>query len=88
MCCDNNKNIRQKAVALIRRLREVNEKEVYNESREDTDTDGDNDDTNIPVDEYLIEYTDDDTDSEEVEENFEVELDRNVRKVIVPKLQW
>ena len=88
MCCDNNKNIRQKVVALIRRLREVNEKEVYNEGREDTDTDGDNDDTNIPVDEYLIEYTDDDTDSEEVEENFEIELDRNVRKVIVPKLQW
>ena len=80
MCADNDETIRQKAVTLIQKLR-------INEMAQEMDSGSEESDHEF-VDEDLILYTDDDTDEDENEDINNIQLDRSIREVHVPKLRF
>ena len=80
MCADNDETIRQKAVTLIQKLR-------INEMAQEMDSGSEESDHEF-VDEDLILYTDDETDEDENEDINNIQLDRSIREVRVPKLRF
>ena len=84
MCADEDEAVRRKAVGLIRKLRE--EQQV----QDDEEVESDSDDGLSDDDQDLFMYTDDEEEEEDVDEegDEEIELDRSIREVRVPRLKW
>ncbi|XP_069950746.1 sodium-coupled monocarboxylate transporter 1 [Cherax quadricarinatus] len=83
MCTDEDMTVRDKAVSMIRIIREENQQ--TKDSTESSDEDGE--DSVDAADEDLLIYTDD-GDDREYEENDNVAPIVNSRKVVIPKLKW
>ena len=81
MCADEDEIVMQKAIGMIRRLRQKIE------LQDDGDDYDDNDSDEFTVDEELLVYSSDESASEEEDEDF-FSLDSTVRKVIILKLKW
>ena len=86
MCADEDEAVRRKAVGLIRKLRE--EQQVQDD--DDEEVESESDDGLSDDDQDLFMYTDDEEEEEDVDEegDEEIELDRSIREVRVPRLKW
>ena len=82
MCADEDMTVREKAVSMIRKIREENQQKEECTGRSEEEEE----DSDAAVDENLLNYTDEE--GKDGDGNEDVPPVVNMRKVVTPKLKW
>jgi len=90
MCADDDEAVRQKVVKMIQELRQQKREDAEKSRGEIKEQNDDNDDEIDSVDQELLIPTDDENSSSDDEKSSsdEEKLGRNIRRLVIPRLNW